>query len=105
MSEDQFDQLVRSVYAAQSYPEIMSLTESPVVSFDQLVRLQDQTAKAFTHLLGEANDTSFARMIRQVKKDNPRWLKLIRLDDLVRQELDIRFLIAKLPRMGEEAVA
>jgi len=103
MLERQFADLVNRVESASSYAEIMSLTSDPIISFDQRVRLEDICAHAFTALLRESDDRAFAHKVRQVNRDKPRWLKLIKLSELVREELDLRFLIAKLPRMGEVA--
>jgi len=103
MPENQFADLVTRVESARSYSEIMSLTSSPIISFDQRVRLEDVCADAFTAILRESDDRAFARKVRQVNRDKPRWLKLIKLGELVREELDLRFLIAKLPIMGEAA--
>lgn len=102
MSETQFAILVNRIESARSYAEIMSLSDC-ILSFDQRVRLEDVCAHAFTALLRDSDDMAFARKIRQVNRDKPRWLKLIKLSELVREELDLRFLIAKLPRMGEAA--
>lgn len=97
MSEDQFSDLVARVEVAKSYAELMRFNNT-IMAFDQRVRLEDITARIFVALLRDSDDRAFAYKVRQVNKDKPRWLKLIKLAELVREELDIRFLISKLPK-------
>ena len=105
MEENLFDQLIHRVRNARSYAELMELTENQIMAFDQRVKLEDMCAQVFEAILRESNDSTFASMIRRVIRDDPVWLKDVPFDSLVRQELDLRFLLAKLPRMGDEVMA
>ncbi len=103
MSDDQFDQFTSRVRATKTYSEILDLTRDCTIALDQRVRLEDVVAETFVSLLRDAEDREFINMVRQVNRDKPRWKKRIALNEIVREELDFRFLLAKLPRMGEEA--
>lgn len=101
MPDDQFHELISRIKSAKSYSEIMTLTSNMLVAFDQRVHIEDLCAEIFVSLLRESNDLAFANKIRRVNRDKPKWLKLIKLSELVREELDLRFLIARLPKTSE----
>lgn len=102
MPEESFQQLLERVKSTTSYTELASFAKDSKVAFDQRVKLEDAIAHAFVIMLRAANNTNFIALARQVDCDRPSWLKRYNMRDLVREELDFRFLMAKLPRMGEE---
>lgn len=95
MPEHLFAQLMEQIENAPTYAELKRLTEDCIIAFDQRVRMEDLCAHAFMGILRDSDDHAFAKALRQVTRDKPRWIKYVPLDTVVRQELDIRLLLSR----------
>lgn len=100
-SEQAFDIVLSAVRAASSYPAIVELVNQPM-PFDQVVRVEDVAAHSVLRVMRKLDNQSFVATARQVKCDDPKWMRHVPFNEFISEELEMRYLLARLEKMMNE---